>query len=67
MYKFLRIFFTILSAIFAAAIIPAGIFLSLPYALASAAIAIIFFGVMLFFKSKQLDGEKSEDNEYEKK
>lgn len=61
MYKFLRIFFTILSAIFAAGIIPAGALLSFPYALGSAAIAIIFFGLMLFFKSKQLESENNKD------
>lgn len=65
MYKFLRILFTVLSAIFAAAIIPVGALLSFPYALASAAMAIICFGIMLFFKSKHLETEEKDKKDVE--
>ena len=57
MFLKLRIIFTILSAIFAAAVLPVGAWLGLIPAIACAAAAGICFVVMLFFKQEQLKRE----------
>ena len=53
MFKVLRIIFTLISALFAAAVFPIGFFGGLTWALASAVIALLFFGVMLLCKQSQ--------------
>ena len=57
MFLKLRIIFTILSAIFAAAVLPVGAWLGWIPAIACAAVAGICFFVMLFFKQEQLKRE----------
>ena len=65
MFLKLRIIFTILSAIFAAAVLPVGEWLGLIPAIACAAAAGICFVVMLFFKQEQLkrESEATQDPE----
>ena len=53
MFKTLRIIFTVISALFAAAVFPIGFFGGLTWALASAVIAFLFFGLMLLCKQSQ--------------
>ncbi len=50
---FLRIFFTIVSALCVAAVFPVGYLLGMEWALCLVIAAILFFVVMLFFKAKQ--------------
>ncbi len=50
MLVYLQIAFTILSALFIAAIIPVGALLNWAYALACGFIALLFFGLMLLCK-----------------
>lgn len=57
MFLKLRIIFTILSVIFAAAVLPVGAWLGWIPAIACAAAAGICFVVMLFFKQEQLKRE----------
>lgn len=57
MFLKLRIIFTILSAIFAAAVLPVGAWLGLIPAIACAAVAGVCFVVMLLFKQEQLKRE----------
>ena len=65
MFLKLRIIFTILSAIFAAAVLPVGAWLGFIPAIACAAAAGICFVVMLFFKQEQLkrESEATQDPE----
>ena len=53
MFKTLRIIFTVISALFAAAVFPIGFFGGLTWALAAAVIAFVFFGLMLLCKQSQ--------------
>ena len=63
MYKHLRIFFTILSALCAAIALPAGTFFGFIGAILFALGAFAFFLIMLFFKQKQeLQESKKNDN-----
>lgn len=58
MFKTLRIIFTVISALFAAAVFPIGFFGGLTWALAAAVIAFLFFGLMLLCKQSQEAQEK---------
>lgn len=61
MYKYLRIIFTILSAICIAAAIPLGIFFDFPGVIGAAAGALLFFVLMLLCKqSQEFAEEKAE-------
>ncbi len=68
MFLKLRIFFTILAAICAAAVIPVGTFLGFVWALVPIIAAFLFYFIMLYFKAKQeetaptVTEEKSESN-----
>lgn len=53
MFLKLRIIFTILSAICAAAVLPVGTFLGLAWAITAALAAVAFFLIMLIFKQEQ--------------
>lgn len=59
MYLKLRVFFTILAAIFIAAIVPVGIF-NWTIAIMCALAAFICFGLMLIFKQKQQEQERAD-------
>lgn len=53
MYKFLRILFTILSALCVTAAFIVGAYLGFPWIIASVLAAFLFFMLMLLFKQKQ--------------
>ena len=57
MHKFLRIFFTILSALCVAAVLPVGAFLGFTWAIILAAGAFLFYLLMLTFKQAQIAQE----------
>ncbi len=59
MYLFFRIFFTVLAAIFAGAVLPLGALLGWHYALCSVAAAVLSYMLMLVFKQKQLSIDPS--------
>ena len=59
MYLKLRVFFTILAAVFIAAVVPVGIF-SWTVAIMCALAAFICFGLMLIFKQKQQEQENAD-------
>ena len=52
MFLKLRIFFTILAAVCAAAVIPVGTFLGFIWALVPIVAAFLFYFIMLYFKAK---------------
>ncbi len=61
MFLKLRILFTILAALFAAAVLPVGTWAGLVWAIAYAVAAGICFVVMLIFKQEQEKREPLED------
>ena len=63
MYKFFRIFFTILSALFITAAFIVGVYLPFSWTIACALAALLCFMLVLFFKQKQEEQEKTEENE----
>ena len=63
MFLKLRILFSILSAIFVTAVLPMGIFLGFIWAIASAAVAGIFFFLMLICKQEQEKREALENTQ----
>ncbi len=60
MYKFLRILFTVLSALCVTAAFIVGAYLDLAWVIASALSAFLFFMLMLLCKQKQEETEKSQ-------
>ena len=65
MFLKLRILFTVLSALFITAVLPLGAFCGLIWAIASAAVAGIFFLLMLIFKQEQEKREPPAETEPE--
>lgn len=61
MFRKLRIACTIISAVFVAFVIPVGAIFDWIWAIVCAAVAFAFYGLMLYFKRKQIEIEGEED------
>lgn len=58
--KQLRIIFTVISAVFIAAVIPVGALVGWGWAGASGLLALLFYGLMLLCKQKQEEAEEKQ-------